>query len=280
MSATTDLSSADVHVIGGGLAGLTAAAVVARSGHTVTVHEGRSRLGGRATTEDRNGFRFNQGPHAFYPSGDAARVLDGLGAAPSGRAPNLSTARILAGDTTHLAPFGASSLVRTKYLGGRDKLVLGKLLTMIPKIDATAAAHTTAAEWIDSVTDRPRVRDFLHALVRLSTYANAPDLLSAEVVLIQLQLSLAGGVIYLDNGWEQIVDVLRRRPGVRIRPDSTIRSVDDLPAGAVVIVAAGGPDAAARLTGHPYRTEGAATAATLDLGLANLAAGITGQWSA
>src|SRR5688572_20876568 len=49
----------EIHVIGAGLAGLTAAAFVARAGVPVVVHETRNRLGGRATTDDRGGFRFD-----------------------------------------------------------------------------------------------------------------------------------------------------------------------------------------------------------------------------
>lgn len=56
------MEAAQIHVIGGGLGGLAAAAIVARSGHPVVVHERRGRLGGRATTDERQGYRFNQGP--------------------------------------------------------------------------------------------------------------------------------------------------------------------------------------------------------------------------
>ena len=73
------MEDAEVHVIGGGLGGLAAAALVARSGRSVVVHERRGRLGGRATTDERNGYRFNQGPHALYLGGEAMGVLRELG---------------------------------------------------------------------------------------------------------------------------------------------------------------------------------------------------------
>ena len=74
MSDDLDLShcpTSDVHIVGGGLGGLAAAALVARAGRTVTVHEGRGRLGGRGTTDWKRGFGFNQGPHALYLAGEA-----------------------------------------------------------------------------------------------------------------------------------------------------------------------------------------------------------------
>ena len=51
-----------VVVIGGGIAGLASAALLAREGHTVTLLEGRPDVGGRAGSWDHDGFRFDTGP--------------------------------------------------------------------------------------------------------------------------------------------------------------------------------------------------------------------------
>jgi hypothetical protein len=261
------MEHAEVHVIGGGLGGLAAAASVARQGRRVVVHEQRGRLGGRATTDDRNGFRFNQGPHALYVGGEAAAVLRDLGVAPSGIRPPTRGVRMLRDGELHTAPGGFGSLLRTRLLGSRDKVELARLLTSLPRARAADFAGLTVGEWVDQHTDRPRVHTLLHAIIRLVTYTNAAHVLSAEVAIRQLQLGLGEGVLYLDGGWQRLVDALADivvGAGGRICPDG---AAHDVPDGRAVIVAVGSPAQAAAVTGHPYPGGVATEASVLDLAL-------------
>jgi phytoene dehydrogenase-like protein len=49
-------------VIGGGIAGLATAALLAREGYDTTILEARGELGGRAGNWEHGGFRFDTGP--------------------------------------------------------------------------------------------------------------------------------------------------------------------------------------------------------------------------
>jgi len=268
MKARSDISNlmtSDVHVIGGGLGGLVAAALVARAGRTVTVHEGRGRLGGRATTDAKDGFHFNQGPHALYLGGEATRTLRSLGITPSGRSPNTKGGQIAIGDRVGLAPGGPMSLLRSPMLGWRDKLDLGKAMGRLPRLDPAALAAVSVREWVASMSSRTRVCDVLHSVIRLATYTNAPDDLSAEIALTQLQMALGDGVIYLDRGWVQFVDALAANPSIRFVHDDHVGELPDAP---TVIVATGGPQAATKLTGVHFGVGPPANVSVLDVGLA------------
>ncbi len=72
----------DVHVIGGGVAGLTAAALLARAGARVTVYEHHNVPGGCAAFYQRDGYRFDVGAtvvNGFGERGIHRRVFGALG---------------------------------------------------------------------------------------------------------------------------------------------------------------------------------------------------------
>ena len=58
-----------VMIVGGGLSGLSAAAILARAGYAVTVFEKTSVPGGYAMSKQHGEFAFNLGAHAFYLGG-------------------------------------------------------------------------------------------------------------------------------------------------------------------------------------------------------------------
>ena len=82
-------------VIGGGLAGSTAAATLSRAGRPVLLLEAAEHAGGRARTRRRDGFDLNLGPHALYRAGGGLGLLRRLGVRVAGRIPRVDQAAVL-----------------------------------------------------------------------------------------------------------------------------------------------------------------------------------------
>ena len=124
----------DVVVIGGGLAGLAAAALIAKQGNTVKLVEQSHALGGRAQTKQRDGFSLNIGPHALYRGGPGIKVLRELGIEPRGGIPSVSGGFAIKDGVKHTFPAGALSLLTTNLFGLSAKLEAGRLLASIARI--------------------------------------------------------------------------------------------------------------------------------------------------
>lgn len=197
-----------IAVIGAGLAGLTAAAELVKAGQVVTVFERSGTIGGRATTLVRDGFYLNQGPHALYKSGALYGYLRESHISLShGPSPKFKRAFALAESNLFDLPLSMATLVSTKVLSVTEKVELVSLVTRITAISTGELAGIPLSRWLSSNTHHRRVREVIEALVRLSTYANKPDEISAGAAIRQLSLALRG-VVYLDHGWQTIVDAI------------------------------------------------------------------------
>lgn len=226
----------DVVIIGGGLAGLAAANLLARRGKRVMLLERARALGGRAQTKQTNGFYLNLGPHALYRSGAGIQVLRELGIEPRGAVPSTSGAFAIKDGKKYTFPAGLVSLLTTGLFDLSAKLEAARLLGSIAKIATEKLMHMTVSEWVNSNLSHPDVRSLVHALFRVATYMNAPDVLSAGVAIGQLQMALSKSVLYLDGGWQTLVDALAdeaRRSGVVIKINAKAKLVERGRAGAV-----------------------------------------------
>ncbi|MCI0486792.1 MAG: FAD-dependent oxidoreductase [Blastocatellia bacterium] len=224
----------DAIVIGGGMAGLAAATFLAKQGKNVRLFEQSQAVGGRARTKEMNGFYMNQGPHALYRSGRGIEVLRELGIEPRGRVPSISGAYAIKDGVKHTFPAGLVSMLTTGLFGLSAKLEAGRLLASIQKIDTRSLMSATVREWVENQISHPAVRELFLAVFRVSTYTNAPELMSAGAALEQVKMALDKNVLYLDGGWQTLVDEAERaaeRAGVIIEKGFKVESVERTGAG-------------------------------------------------
>lgn len=228
-------------IVGGGLAGLVAANRAADEGADVTLLEGGKGLGGRALTQVQGGYHFNMGPHALYVNAAGAPILKRLGIEPKSNPPPLDGALAISRGSLTSLPATTSTLIKSKALGTLDKLELGKALAALPKVDTAVYDSVSFASALEEMVKRPRVRTLLEAVARLTSYAHAPNEVSGGAVLDQIA---AGnhGVLYLDHGWQSLVDALADRAleaGASIRTQVKVERVEEDENGVRILTKAG-----------------------------------------
>ncbi|MBS4197097.1 phytoene desaturase family protein [Lederbergia citri] len=220
----------DVAVVGGGLAGLTAANFLAREGKKVVVLEKSNRLGGRGMTNDKNGVLMNLGAHALYLSGDAMTILTELGLSiPGGNASKSVQIYGILNNAVQIIPTDFSSIMSSSLLSWKSKFVLGKLMLKLMKLNIDSIPEVSLAEWANTEISDPMVRHIFYAICRLTTYTHASTLQLAKPVLRQVQRSLKDGVLYVDGGWGTIVEKLRQQAiasGVEVFTSKNVISIE------------------------------------------------------
>jgi len=236
-------------VIGGGLAGLTAANALAGPGAQVTLLEQSNHLGGRARTQTENGYSLNLGPHALYRGGRAARTFRDWSIPFSGAIPPTASQAYFVRDRQFYPILtNLTGLLATRMFTFREKLGVANLLRAFtaPK----AKPFETMTDWLDRHVSSPRVRDFAATAIRISTFATDLDHLHAHVALQQIRSGLKDNVLYLDGGWQTLVDGLAERArslGVHIRCDEPVGKIDSIDATGIVLAV--GPAEVEKLTG-------------------------------
>jgi len=278
----------EIIVVGGGLAGLAASIYAAQGGARVLLLERSAHLGGRAITNIRNHYHFNLGPHALYRSGCAAAALADLGVNLSGGMPPLAGAFAYHGGRLHTFPSGGVSLLVTGLITTEAKQELAAFRKGLSHEDPERLDFITADEWLQRSLKDDMARAIMRSLIRTATFVHAVDSYSAGAALRQLQAGGAG-VLYLDYGWQSIVDSLVSRAqqaGVRLEPSRCVKRVETASDRAAVclddgsrieaaaVIIATRPGAAVAMLGGPSSTLGAwfantrpARVACLNIGL-------------
>ncbi|WP_245596803.1 phytoene desaturase family protein [Shimazuella kribbensis] len=198
----------DVAIVGGGLAGLTAAIYAANAGKKTIILEQQKQLGGRAITKKKDGAYFDLGGHALY-KGVGVEILNELNVKIEGNTPSSDAFGMWNGQLLSV-PTGIMSLFTSPLLPVKGKWEVGNILGKLGKLDTDQYRHISVRDWIESNFRDPMARHLFYSLLRTASYGLAPDLQAAGPVLKQLQNAL-NGVYYLDKGWGSLVEEMRKK---------------------------------------------------------------------
>ncbi|MEV6395561.1 NAD(P)-binding protein [Streptomyces sp. NPDC051907] len=220
-------------VIGGGLAGLTAAITAAEAGARVCLHEAHQTLGGRARTGE-GPYRTNEGPHALYSGGPHWTWLKQRG---------------LLGPLAPLPPLEAARLRFRRGGALRRTPPLGLLRLSRRRAEQTPVDvdfHT----WASAQVGEEGARAAAHYM-GVALFHHDPGSLSAAFVQERLRraTALPPEAHYVRGGWGQVIDRMAAHAwdlGVRIETESRL---DALPERDGPVIVATSLDAARRLLG-------------------------------
>ena len=146
-------------VVGGGLAGITAALALRETGADVTVFESRPRLGGATCSFQRGDLVVDNGQHVFLRCCTAYRgLLDRLGVAGKTRIQDRF-------DVTVLTPGGRGGRLRRAALPGPLHLLpaLARYELLSPADRLRAVRASLALRRVDTARDAERLGDWLAA---------------------------------------------------------------------------------------------------------------------
>lgn len=220
----------DVVIVGGGLSGFVAANYLARNDLSILVLEKGKKLGGRARTDQIRRQYFNLGPHALYKRGKAKSILEELNVQLLGKSPKLGG--ILVKDSLkYTAPFTFPGIIKTNFLNWKERMEWANVLIKVVFVNEEKLAQQTFKQWVQKTTSSENIQALLYLLGRLATYCHAPEKASAKIIVSHLKTVISGGVHYLDNGWQTMIDQLHNKAviaGVQIQTHKRVKHIAPL----------------------------------------------------
>jgi hypothetical protein len=204
-----------IAVVGGGIAGLTAAIASAEGGASVTLLEAHEELGGRGRSMG-GPYKANLGPHVIYKDGPLWGWLTERDLLPPFSGPPLAGIRFRwQGEVRRTPPLGTIPAVLR--LRGRE-----------------APVDQDFRSWVASHADE-RTAAMLSAAAGVYTFHHDPGELSAAFVWshsVRVLLSPPPTARYLHGGWSALIGALEtraRRLGVQIETGHAVESLPEPP---------------------------------------------------
>ncbi len=206
------MSGRRIAVIGGGLAGITAALDLRAAGHEVTLAEARPRLGGAASSYQRDGLTIDNGQHVILRCCDNYQALLGrLGVAGLVRFQPRFDVTVLApgGRTARLKRTGlpsplhlAGSLLRYRMLSMPQRLAAGRAALAMRWVDTADPTldQVRLGDWLAGAGQGEAARRRLWDLFVISSLNIAGDDASLQLAAIVIKTALLGAKDAADIG--------------------------------------------------------------------------------
>ncbi|GBF74097.1 hypothetical protein PA598K_02428 [Paenibacillus sp. 598K] len=219
---TTPHTRWDVIIIGAGIAGLLAAQRMAKANLTTLLLERSIRPGGRAASPPLLGIPVNPGARGLSTS--AIRLLQEEGIEVRGGSPKPTIQFVAGTQGEPLQQLPLVQLLLGKWLAWPEKIQLVRFLIQSRQVDPATLGAVSVERYLTDTISSLRIRRIVLALIRLATYSDAPERMSAGAALAKLR----EGVVYVSGGWETLVDQLARRAvaaGVVIRNGAAVAKI-------------------------------------------------------
>jgi squalene-associated FAD-dependent desaturase len=232
--------SGRVAVVGGGLAGITAALDCAGGGARVTLLESRPRLGGAAYSVERNGLNVDNGQHVFLRCCSAYRgLLERIGGVGGVTLQDRLAIPVLAPGRPPVwlrrtglpAPLHlARSLVGYRFLSVGERVAAARAMTALRAIDCDdpAVDARSFGGWLRDRGQSPAAIERLWSLIARPTLNLVPDDASLAQAAYVFQTGLLCQASAGDIGWarvplSEVHDVAARRALVRAGVEVNLR---------------------------------------------------------
>ncbi len=242
----------DAVVVGGGLAGITAALDLAASGASVALVERRRRLGGLTWSFAHHGLQLDNGQHVFLRCCDAYRgFLSRIGSAGDVELqPRLEITAVRPGPGAGTPPTSGTlgrndlpaplhlgrSLLRYPLMSRSERLRVGRAVLGLRRLDLDDPAldEETFGSWLDRHGQGPGALGALWDLITVATVNLPAREASAAIAAMVFRTGLLEDHAAADLGWSRLpLGILHgeraaatlERAGVSLRMEETVVSV-------------------------------------------------------